>query len=84
MDRFIAIWQQIYPDTYVDPYVQAGSTYTIAQGSTQDVNSRELRNPRELDVDVNIIPALTPFHDDTTGDFWTPQAARNMSVFGYT
>jgi len=39
VDRVLAIWQRLYPDTYVDPYVQGTGTWTIAPGSTADVNS---------------------------------------------
>lgn len=39
VDRVIAIWQKIYPDTFVTPYTQAVWTYTIAKGSVQDATS---------------------------------------------
>jgi tyrosinase len=39
VDRIAAIWQRIYPDTYVTPYAQAQSTWTIPAGSIQDANS---------------------------------------------
>ncbi|KAK7614604.1 hypothetical protein BKA81DRAFT_405807 [Phyllosticta paracitricarpa] len=39
VDRVLAIWQTLHPDSYVLPEVQDYSTYTINAGSIQDVNS---------------------------------------------
>ncbi|PQE32183.1 di-copper centre-containing protein [Rutstroemia sp. NJR-2017a WRK4] len=39
IDRMLALWQAIYPDTYVDPTAQRGGTFTIASGSTQTKSS---------------------------------------------
>lgn len=39
VDRILAMWQSLYPNTYVDPARQRGGTFTIAAGSTQDANS---------------------------------------------
>ncbi|KAI9675858.1 MAG: hypothetical protein M1822_008867 [Bathelium mastoideum] len=68
VDRFFALWQTIYPNSYGASQVAPDATWTIAQGSTQDANS-----------------PLTPFHRDTTGDFWTTNLVRNWSsTFHYT
>jgi tyrosinase len=42
IDRSFAIWQALYPDSYVEPQGQTQATYWYNQGSTQDVNSRKL------------------------------------------
>ncbi|KAK8205900.1 hypothetical protein HDK77DRAFT_379302 [Phyllosticta capitalensis] len=39
VDRVLAIWQTLHPDSYVLPEVQDYSTYTINAGDTQDINS---------------------------------------------
>ncbi|KAF2135447.1 uncharacterized protein K452DRAFT_323045 [Aplosporella prunicola CBS 121167] len=39
VDRLIALVQAIWPQSYVQPAQQKGSTWTIKRGSTQDVNS---------------------------------------------
>ncbi|KAF2462108.1 hypothetical protein BDY21DRAFT_389512 [Lineolata rhizophorae] len=39
IDRILALWQAIYPDTYVEPQPQSGSTYAIRQGEVQDTSS---------------------------------------------
>ncbi|QSZ29877.1 hypothetical protein DSL72_004395 [Monilinia vaccinii-corymbosi] len=36
VDRILALWEAIYPDTWVEPATQGASTYTIPQGSIQD------------------------------------------------
>lgn len=35
------MWQAIYPNSYGASQVAPGNTYTIAQGSTQNADSRE-------------------------------------------
>ncbi|KAK7533041.1 uncharacterized protein J3D65DRAFT_558533 [Phyllosticta citribraziliensis] len=39
VDRVLAIWQALHPDSYVLPETQDYSTYTINAGSVQDANS---------------------------------------------
>jgi tyrosinase len=39
IDRLLAMWQALYPNTYVDPASQPGGTYTIQSGSSQNANS---------------------------------------------
>lgn len=39
VDRLQALWQSLYPNTYVEPARQQGGTYTIPSGSTQGADS---------------------------------------------
>lgn len=39
VDRLIAIWQHLYPDTYVEPAAQWSGTWTTPAGAILDVNS---------------------------------------------
>ena len=39
VDRFFAMWQALYPDTYVDPAPQVYSNYWYAAGTNMDANS---------------------------------------------
>jgi len=39
VDRLVAIWQKLHPNTYMQPAVQNGATYTVPQGSTQGPKS---------------------------------------------
>ncbi|KAF7868351.1 hypothetical protein EAF04_004883 [Stromatinia cepivora] len=39
VDRLLALWQAVYPDTYVQPAQQGAATWTIQRGSYQDQNS---------------------------------------------
>lgn len=41
VDRIVAIWEALYPDSYVPPQSDFYGTYTIQPGSTDDVNTRE-------------------------------------------
>jgi tyrosinase len=41
IDRSFAIWQALYPDSYVEPQTQVQSSYWYGQGSVQDVNTRK-------------------------------------------
>ncbi|KAF5867520.1 putative tyrosinase protein [Botrytis fragariae] len=67
IDRLIALWQAVYPDTYVEPTQQRAGTFTIQAGSTQDQNS-----------------PLTPFHRDTSGNFFSSADVRNVERLGYS
>jgi tyrosinase len=66
IDRCFAMWQALYPDSYVVPEPATYSTFTTSAGQVQDSTSR-----------------LAPFHDDTSGDFWTSDAVRKTETFGY-
>ena len=39
IDRIVAMWQAIYPDSFVTPQVDQYGTYTTAPGSTEDINT---------------------------------------------
>ncbi|KAF2019200.1 Di-copper centre-containing protein [Aaosphaeria arxii CBS 175.79] len=68
VDRVLAIWQHIYPDTYVEPYEQSWpGTYTIAPGSIQGPDS-----------------PLTPFRRNAQGDYHTSESSRYTDAFQYT
>jgi tyrosinase len=68
VDRFLAIWQRLYPDTYVEPHEQAWpGTWTIAPSSSQGVDS-----------------PLTPFHKNANGDYHTSASSRFTDSFQYT
>jgi len=42
IDRCFAIWQSLYPNSYVEPMAQNYATFTIPAGSVEDVSSRKL------------------------------------------
>ncbi|KAJ8071011.1 hypothetical protein OCU04_001362 [Sclerotinia nivalis] len=39
IDRLLALWQAVYPDTYVETARQGAATWTVTRGSYQDQNS---------------------------------------------
>jgi tyrosinase len=41
IDRLFAIWQELYPDSYVEPEPQTQNTYWYQQGQTLDADSRK-------------------------------------------
>jgi tyrosinase len=69
VDRIFALWQAIYPDSFIpaegleDDY----GTFTIAPGTTENSS-----NP------------LTPFTSSTTGSMYTSDTARDLKNWGYT
>jgi tyrosinase len=69
VDRIFALWQAIYPDSFIpaegleDNY----GTFTIAPGTTEYSS-----NP------------LTPFTSSTTGSMYTSDTARYLKNWGYT
>jgi tyrosinase len=68
VDRLLAIWQRIYPNTYVSRYEQqSGGTWTIAPNSFQDATS-----------------PLTPFHRNANGDYHTSDTSRTTDAFQYS
>ncbi|KAI9835969.1 MAG: hypothetical protein M1837_003559 [Sclerophora amabilis] len=67
VDRIFAIWQALYPRSYVQPEESQFGTFTTSPGETEDVNT-----------------ALTPFHTDAQGNFWTSATSRSPKSFGYT
>ena len=41
IDRCFALWQAIYPDSYVEPMAAIEQSYTVKVGDVVDINSRE-------------------------------------------
>lgn len=41
IDRCFAIWQSLYPNSYVEPMAQNYATFTIPAGSVEDASSRK-------------------------------------------
>jgi hypothetical protein len=42
IDRLFAMWQKLWPDTYVEPQSQRGWTYWYNTGDVLDVDTRKL------------------------------------------
>jgi len=42
VDRVFALWQGLYPNSYVAPNAAGAQSYTIAQGTIVDGNTRKL------------------------------------------
>ncbi|KAF2114035.1 common central domain of tyrosinase-domain-containing protein [Lophiotrema nucula] len=68
VDRQIALWQAVYPDSYVEPERSVRET-------TFTINS---------DWEVGPDSDLTPFHRNSEGAFWTPALVRDVERLGYT
>lgn len=45
LDRCFALWQAIYPDSYVEPMQAIEQTFTIKVGDRKDENSRKIDKP---------------------------------------
>lgn len=41
IDRIFAMWQFLYPDSYVEPMLAIAATYTIQVGDLLDIDSRK-------------------------------------------
>lgn len=50
MDRILALWQDLHPDTYVEPRIASMGSYTIPVGMMADADTRKppLITPREM------------------------------------
>jgi tyrosinase len=69
VDRIFALWQAIYPDSFI-PAEGLGDnygTFTIAPGTTEYSST-----------------GLTPFTSSTTGSMYTSDTARALKNWGYT
>lgn len=80
IDRLFAIWQALYPDSYVEPEAQTQSTYWYNQGDVLDADSGmtlDYRNPTLTTL------ALKPFSADPSGHFWTSNSCRDPRSMGY-
>lgn len=68
VDRYMAIWQAMNPQKWMQQCTTAGSfTWTQKLGDVQDQNT-----------------PLHPFHSNTAGQFWTSAGIRNIATFSYT
>jgi tyrosinase len=76
VDRILAIFQKLYPDTYVEAAQQPGSTYMYARGSTQDANSQ--LGPFHSDSNGDIWTPSTS-RDITKFSYTYPELAGNPS-----
>lgn len=83
IDRCFALWQVLYPDSYVEPMAAVNPTFTYPKGSVEDVNSRKSRLSKMIYV-ILTGSALAPFHSDTQGTNWTSAKVINTNTFGYT
>jgi len=66
VDRAVAIWQALWPDSWVETHPALSGTFTIAQGDSEGPQSE-----------------LTPFHTNSSGQFWDSDLARSTKSFGY-
>ncbi|PVI06884.1 Di-copper centre-containing protein [Periconia macrospinosa] len=68
VDRYIAIWQAVYPTTWMTRDVQYNQvTFSFDASLPSDGNT-----------------PLTPFHSDNKGGFWTSNTVRDTTKLGYT
>lgn len=70
VDRYLAMWQAVYPDTFVDSVrATRQSTFTLDAFAEDPVGADT---------------PLHPFHRNTAGDFWTSNLVRDITKLGYT
>jgi len=67
VDRQLALFQALYPNTYMGSCTADTPTYTVDSGEALTADS-----------------ALTPFHKNKNGDFWTSADVRDITKMGYT
>ncbi|KAF2001264.1 Di-copper centre-containing protein [Amniculicola lignicola CBS 123094] len=70
VDRQLAIWQALYPDTYVTPGRSSRQNTFTLDGSAEEP--------------IGDFTPLHPFHRNTEGDFWTSALVRDTTKLGYT
>lgn len=85
VDRMFALWQGLYPNSYVAPNAVGGQSYTIAQGTVVDGDTRKSCVLQLSDVIIltGSLIALAPFHKNAAGDMWTANQVRSTRTFGY-
>lgn len=76
VDRQLALYQAIFPDTYVQPCRASSPTFTVEEGEMLDADSRMIHNPFPDQLATDPTIALTPFHRNAQGDFWTSSNSR--------
>jgi tyrosinase len=82
VDRIFALWQGLYPDSYVEPARQWTPTFWYENGTVLDADSGKLQDSVEIHFNQNT--DLEPFYSDPSGNFWTANSARKVETFGYT
>ncbi len=55
IDRCFALWQTLYPNSYVESMAAIEQTYTIPVGSIQDENSRRYSHGSSLSLQADIL-----------------------------
>ncbi|KAI9877781.1 MAG: hypothetical protein M1830_002847, partial [Pleopsidium flavum] len=83
VDRLFAIWQAIYPDSFVTYQTDSYGTYTNAPGGAETADTRKNFKSSTYFYS-NTHPALTPFHATALGVLYTSTTARYTKTFGYT
>ena len=68
VDRLVAIWQALYPESFVTPQVSYEGTYTEVPGTIETIYS----------------PLTLFYSNDDNGTFFTSASARYLRYFGYT
>jgi tyrosinase len=68
IDRILALWEAINPDSYVEPMADTYGTFVIEAGTVEDANT----------------PLYPFHRSDDPNDFWTSAASRSTRDFGYT
>lgn len=70
VDRHIALFQALYPETYVEPQRSVYQTTFTLDSSSEEPTGGDT--------------PLTPFHRNAAGDFWTSNLVRDTTKLGYT
>lgn len=82
--RIFAMWQAIWPDSFVEPMASVDGTFTEPKGFIETANTHKQASRSSLTGHPLCVSlALTPFHKDGAGNFWTPNEVRSTRAFGY-
>lgn len=68
IDRILALWEVINPDSYVEPMADTYGTFVLEAGTVEDINT----------------PLYPFHRSDDPNDFWTSSTSRSTRDFGYT
>ena len=87
-DRWVAMWQNMWPDSWVEPRTHEGATSSIRAGETTDVDTRKFSSsmfpPCDQIPNFDIFTlALAPFSASSRCQNWTSRWVRYTQVFGY-
>lgn len=75
IDRLFAMWQVLYPDSYLEPQAQGSSSYWYAQGDVLDVNTG--LKPFHSDTNGNFHTSASVRNLTTFGYTYTDMASGN-------